>query len=72
MDDADFYAVQISVDGFGYDTWTIATFPTKAKADEYLRKYIAEDPENAVGMWGDKPRVVPQTGGEYVNAFPDY
>jgi hypothetical protein len=72
MEQADFYAVQISVEGFGNDTCTKAIFSIQEEAEEYLKKYINEDPKRAEGSWGEVPRVVPQKWGEYINAFPDW
>lgn len=54
----DFYSVQCYVDGFGHDTYVLATFKTEMEAQKYADEYSAKyNDEDVV--------IVPQTWGEF-------
>ena len=54
-DKYDFYSVQCMVDGFGNDTYTMAIFPTKEKAQAYVAEHGGE--------------IIGQRWGEYYNEY---
>ena len=63
---ADFYAVQVEVDGFGNDTCTLATFKTKKEAQEYVKTHDL----SWAGCWSSEPvSIVPQNFGEYKSIY---
>ena len=50
----DYYSIQKEVDGFGNDTYTLATFKTKEECEEYLTKQKNKGHIKIVGQyWGE-------------------
>lgn len=54
VEEGDFYALQVMVDGFGHDTLTVACFKTKQEAGNYINTHGS-------AWWANKVyKVVPQ------------
>jgi len=65
---ADFYAVQVEVDGYG-NTITLAIFKTKNEAQKYVKTRDFSWIDFS-GCFSDEPvRIVPQTWGKYKSVF---
>ncbi len=42
LEEADFYALQVMVDGFGHDTSTVACFKTRQDAGNYINSHLGD------------------------------